>query len=360
MQQLKRWSITILLLLGIVAGLGFIKYSQVMAAIAFAESFPEPSEAVNTVIAEYSMWRDKLEVVGEVRAMRTLEVRAELEGMITQVNFVSGSIVEKGDLLIQQDITTEQAQLAAVSAQIELAQLEVRRFEDLVAKRAGAREDLDRARAQLKIQQANAQAIATTIARKTIRAPFRGVTAIHQWEVGAYLAADTLITTLIGDTSKVWVDFSLPQRYAGIEVGDDVIIVANDSTEETLTAKVSAINPQIMSSSRSFQVRATLDNRAANLKPGSMVSVFTPIAQAIEVIRLPNEALRFDTFGSYVYVLERDNDGKYRAQRRAVEFAAREQGKVMITSGIASGDIVATVGSAKLNQGLWTKISEND
>ncbi|MEM0910135.1 MAG: efflux RND transporter periplasmic adaptor subunit [Pseudomonadota bacterium] len=355
MLHIKRWIITLFILFGIIAGLGFIKYSQVMAAMAFGESFPEPSETVETINSTVSQWRPKLEIVGEVRARRTLEVRNELDGMITKIGFGSGALVKKGDLLIQQDIGTEQAQLAAINAQIELAKLDVARFEDLVAKRAGSQEQLDRAKAELKVQQANARALETTIDRKTIRSPFDGRTSIHEWEAGTFLSGDSHITTLIGDTSKVWVDFSVPQRYANVTTGDLVTVVAKDNYPRALEAEVSAINSQIVTDSRSLQVRATLDNRLAELKPGSMVAVLMPIAQPTNVIRLPNEALRFDTFGSYVYVLEKDQEGKYRAKRTPVEYAGRELDTVMITGGLESGELVVTVGSAKLTEGLWVK-----
>ncbi len=355
MLHLKRALITFFILVSIIAGLGFIKYSQVMAGMAFAESFPEPSETVETISSTVSQWRPNLEIVGEVRAQRTLDVRNELDGMITGIGFGSGVSVKKGDLLIQQDIATEQAQLAAINAQIELAKLDVTRFEDLVKKRAGSQEQLDRAKAQLKVQEANARAIETTIDRKTILAPFDGKTSIHEWEVGTFLSADSHITTLIGDTSSVWVDFSVPQRYARVETGNTVTVIAKDNYPTALEAKVSAINSQIVADSRSLQVRATLDNQLANLKPGSMVAVLMPIAEPTNVIRLPNEALRFDTFGSYVYVLEKDQEGKYRAKRTPVEYAGRELGTVMIISGLESGELVATVGSAKLTEGMWVK-----
>lgn len=357
MMQLKRWLTTIFILLGVVAALGFVKYSQVKAAMAMAASFEEPSQTVETISTTSSEWRPKLEAVGEVRAQRTLDVRNQLDGMITGIGFSSGATVKKGDLLVQQDIATEQAQLAAINAQIELAKLDVARFKDLVAKRAGSQEQLDRARAQLKVQEANARAIETTIDRKTIVAPFDGRTSIHEWEAGTFLSGDSHITTLIGDTSSVWIDFSVPQRYANVKDGDKVTINATDNYPSALEAGVTAINSQIVSDSRSLQVRATLDNRLAQLKPGSMVTVLMPIAESINVIRLPNAALRYDAFGSYVYVLAADEEGKYRASRTPVEYAGREAGTVMITRGLASGQLVATIGSAKLTEGLWVKVA---
>ena len=213
MVQLKRWLITIFTLLCIVAILGFIKFTQIKAAIAFGESFPEPSETVVTMTVESSTWRPNLQVVGEVKAQRSVELRNEFEGIITRVEFPSGGQVEKGDLLVQLDVAPEIAQLEAINAEIELAKLDVKRFTDLLKVNASSRDQLDRANSQLLVNRARARALQASIDRKTIRAPFSGTTSIHDWEVGTYIAANSIVTSLVGDLSDVWVDFSVAGEY---------------------------------------------------------------------------------------------------------------------------------------------------
>jgi membrane fusion protein (multidrug efflux system) len=358
MVQLKRWLITIFTLLCIVAILGFIKFTQIKAAIAFGESFPEPSETVVTMTVESSTWRPNLQVVGEVKAQRSVELRNEFEGIITRVEFPSGGQVEKGDLLVQLDVAPEIAQLEAINAEIELAKLDVKRFTDLLKVNASSRDQLDRANSQLLVNRARARALQASIDRKTIRAPFSGTTSIHDWEVGTYIAANSIVTSLVGDLSDVWVDFSVPQWQANIELGSEVRIAAPDLLNDTLQASVTAVNQQIASTSRSVLVRATLDNSQAKFKPGTIVNVLFPIDDYKKVYPIANEALRFDTFGSYVFKLEKDNKGDWRAKRQAVSVASRELDQAMVTSGIESGDVIATVGAAKLTEGLLVYAAE--
>jgi membrane fusion protein (multidrug efflux system) len=59
-----------------------------------------------------------------------------------------------------------------------------------------------------------------------------------------------------------------------------------------------------------------------------------------------------------VYVLEQDDKGDLRAKRKAVKFATRENDSAMITSGLSLGETVATVGSAKLNEGMLVNVQE--
>jgi membrane fusion protein (multidrug efflux system) len=357
MLQFKRWLITLVLLFGVVAILGFIKFTQVKAAIAFGASFPESSETVEVVTANIDTWQPTLKVIGEVKATRSVQLRNEFEGIITEVAFASGGKVEKGDLLVQLDIAPELAQLDAIKAEINLAKLDVKRFADLLEVRASSRDQYDRAVSQLAVNEARARALQATINRKTIRAPFSGTASIHEWEVGTYIQANTVITNLVGDLSTVWVDFSLPQWHGNIDIGSDVEVLAPELLSSAITAKVKAVNQEINAASRSMMVRATLDNPEGELKPGAIVNVLIPIKTPQSVYPIPNEGLRFDAFGSFVFVLEKDDKGDYRATRKPVKVSARELNQAMISKGINSGDVIATVGSAKLSEGMLVYVA---
>jgi membrane fusion protein (multidrug efflux system) len=87
------------------------------------------------------------------------------------------------------------------------------------------------------------------------------------------------------------------------------------------------------------------------------VNVQIPIKTPQSVYPIPNEGLRFDAFGSFVFVLEKDDKGDYRATRKPVTVSARERNQAMISKGISSGDIIATVGSAKLIEGMLVYVA---
>jgi len=339
--------------------LGFIKFTQIKAAIAFGASFPETSETVKTVQITASSWQKKLEVIGEIKAQRSVQLRNEFEGIITEVGFSSGGKIEQGDLLLQLDVAPELAQLDAIRAEIELAKLELKRASDLLEVRASSKEQLDRANAQLAISQAQASALQATIKRKTIRAPFAGTADIHDWEVGTYIPANTIITNLIGDLSAVWVDFFIPQWQANISIGSEIEITSPSLSSAAIPATIIAVNQQINAASRSVLVRAELDNAVASFKPGTVVSVLFPSGESKTVFPIPNEALRFDSFGSFVYKLKKDEKGDYRATRQAVKLASREGDIALLTSGVEPGDVIATVGSAKLFEGLLVYVAQD-
>jgi membrane fusion protein (multidrug efflux system) len=363
MIQLRRWSTTIILLLLVVVGLGFIKFTQIKAAMAFGASFPESSETVQATQTNWSTWQPTVTVVGQVKAQQVADIRNELEGMITKVDLPSGALVNKGDVLIQLNIDSEQAQLDAIGAEIELAKLEVKRFTDLLKVSAASKELLDRANAQLAVSKARARGLAATIAKKTITAPFTGKVGINDWQVGAYLPANSIITNIIGVSENglpapVWIDFNLPQIYAQVALGTTVQVQAKGITQASVQATVSVIDQRLNETSRTLRARANLVSDKYQLPPGAVVSVVMPAGEPISVIPLPNQAIRYDAFGSYVFVLEKDDNGDYRAARQPVTVLHKELSQSFVSEGLEESQTVATIGSAKLFPNILTYIAE--
>jgi membrane fusion protein (multidrug efflux system) len=353
----RPWLVVILACVVLVLILGFIKFTQIRAAIAFGESFPEPSETVQTMKVEFAAWQPHMMVVGDVRASREVELHNELPGIIAKVGFVSGSLVEKGDLLLQLDVSEENAQLQGAQAELTLAAADYKRFAGFKDPDAVSRQQVDRAKAEFSMAEARVLAIQSVIDRKTILAPFKGFSSIHQFEPGQFLEANSMVTRLVGDTGDTWVDFAIPQQYVTIQPGSAVTISAQGSE---LNAKLIAVEQGVSRESRTVQMRAALDYgdtplMSTPLMPGTIVSVSVPIGESIQTVSLPSSAVRVDTFGAYVFVLETDAEGKLRANRRPVTQVSKEGEFTVISEGLAAGEMVATKGAFKLREGIWVK-----
>lgn len=357
--RLKRWLVVVAICFGMVVVFGFIKFMQIRAAIAFGESFPEPSETVETQVTEASDWQARVSVVGELKASRALSLRNEVEGIVRTVGFVAGAKVKAGDVLLQLDISEEQARLAAIEPEIELARLDVERLSGLASKKAVSRQEADRAAAQLAIAKAQAASVKEVIANKTIIAPFDGVTGLHDLDAGEFLPANTLITNLVGNLETLWVDFSLPQRNADLVAGTGVLVTSPDNNGTIVTARVEAVEPLISKESRNLKARAMLSNSASTLKPGTFVRVSVPIGDTRSVIRVSSKAVRINTFGSFVFVLNKDDKNQWRASRRPVTVIAKDGSDSIIADGLQTGETVATTGSFKLREGLLVYVSKN-
>src|SRR5229473_5324916 len=189
----KRMILMLALAVAVVAGLGFVKFRQIQTAVAQGASFQPPPEAVTTVVAKQEKWPATLGVIGTAVAVQGVTVSADLPGTVDRIAFESGQSVKVGDILVELDTRQERAQLAAMEAQRDLAQITFGRMEQLVKEGVLARTEYDNATAQQKATDAQVGEIRATIARKTIRAPFSGILGIRQVNLGQYLSAGEAI-----------------------------------------------------------------------------------------------------------------------------------------------------------------------
>jgi membrane fusion protein (multidrug efflux system) len=344
--------------IAVVLVLGFIKFTQIRAAIAFGNSFPQASETVEAITAERSDWQQIVTVVGQLRASREVELRNEFGGVVAKVGFVSAAPVEAGQILLQLNVAQERANLAAVEAEITLARLDVERLEGLVERKAISQQEFDRAKVALDVAKARASTVREVIVKKTVVAPFTGLSGIHDFEVGEFVAANSLVTRLVGGLERLWVDFSMPQEQLKLVLGTSVQVNVSDISPAPYNAKVVAVEPSVSELTRSIRIRAELLGAGSKLTPGSIVKVTVPVAAPISIFMLPSLAIRRDSFGNFVFVLNKDEEGKYRASRRPVSVLSTTGDSSVIGSGLVLGELIASKGSFKLRDGIWTKLAE--
>ena len=206
---------------------------------------------------------------------------------------------------------------------------------------------------------ANAAALSATIAKKTLKAPFDASTSLHTLEVGQFLAANTVISTLTGEAREYWVDFKLPQDKLNLAPGDTVLVSGRALQEGPLTAKVISADARVAADSRSLGYRALLADPPPALKAGSVVDVEVVTEVTSGVFRLPASAVRKTNFGASVYVLNDAEAGAaapYRATRREVTVGGVDGSDILVVGGLEDGERVAAIGAFKLQDGILVHI----
>lgn len=355
----RSWILVAVLAVGLIGLLATVKYRQISSAIAFAASFPEPSETVLSARAEATEWLRTEQTTGEVVATQTVEVKTEYAGTIARVGFAPGSRVEAGQILLVLDDREERARLDALRARAELAGLTLKRNESLASTSAVSRQTTDTARAERDAALAESRGVQVVIDKKTLRAPFAAQAGLHQWQVGQFLPAGTTVTWLVGDTDEVWIDFSLPQETA-LNVINDRVEVSTAQPGWRAHASLIAREPYVDQRSRNVRFRALLKDRGSRLPPGAIVDVWVTVGEPTMVLSVPATALRYDAFGAHVYVLnpaEPDADAPFRAARREVELLEIRNGLAFLRTGLKAGEQVATDGAFKLRDGLLVNVS---
>jgi membrane fusion protein (multidrug efflux system) len=351
----KRMILMLTVTAAIVAVLGFVKFRQIQTAIGEAAAFQPPPVAVTTITARRERWPATIGAIGTVAAVRGVTVSADLPGMVETISFESGRSVREGDVLVRLDTKQEEAQLAAVEAQQELARLNYERMQGLVQDGAISRAEYDVAVAERKQTEARVGEIRATIERKTIRAPFTGILGIRQINLGQYLSAGDPIVPLQA-LHPIYVNFGVPQQDAvRMRQGRGVRITTGDVTKVEFAGRITAIDSIVDAATRNVQVQATVPNPDGRLRPGMFVQAEVSLGADRPVVSLPASAISYAPYGDSVFVVAqlKDPNGQgYRGVRQQfVKVGGTRGDQVAIVSGVNAGEEVVTSGVFKLRNG---------
>lgn len=343
-----------LLLLLIFGGIGVYLYSR-YAQLSAMDFSPGPV-TITAAIAQTANWDSSLAAIGTIRAVRGVELSAESSGEVTAVAVTSGDQVKKGDLLVALNDRVEQASRENQIASLHLARLLYQRDLKLVAQKSIPQSQYDRSRADL--DQATAQ-LAETEARldeKRIHAPFAGTVGIVHAKVGSYINPGDNITTL-QDLSELEIDFTAPAHYYPLlRLGQAIKVRTDAFPDKTFDATLRALDTKVDPATGNLLLRATLA-QGSNLLPGMFAQLEIYLGTPRELVVLPETAVTYSLQGDTVYVLEQDDKGLSVAPRVVTTGAARD-GRVAISSGLASGERVATSGQHKLFKGARVVVDD--
>ncbi len=358
----RNWTGTVLLLAAVLltgAGLVAWKYESIQGSNAASANQPEPMESITVAVAHEMDHRQTTTSIGTVLALRSVMLKNELAGTVREVRLTPGQIVEAGTMLVALDVSVEEAELKAQEAQAALTKTVLNRRQNLSQELATTQEEVDRARADLDIAQAQIARTRAIIAKKTIRAPFRARVGIADVHPGQYLDEGTLLTTLQGVDEAVHVDFTVPQQVAAsLRDGETVDVFATGETS-VVKANIVALDARVDPTTRNAMVRARIDGTSHAPTPGASVRVRVPVGPSRKAVAIPVSALRKGPGGDQVFVIAPDQDHKSRAHVRQVESGTMVGDQVVIQAGLDAGEIIAASGSFKLREGVLVAIAHD-
>lgn len=340
----------------IVAVLAGIKALQIRSMIDSGKKFVPPPETVTTAKVTSEAWETTLGSVGTLTAVQGVIVSAELSGKVVRISFEAGTPVKKGDLLLRQDTTSEEAQLPGAVSQVNLTRANQKRADQLFKDGIISQADHDAAVSNSALAQAQVDNIQATIAKKTVRAPFSGSLGIRQVNLGQILREGDPIVTLQA-LDPIYVDFTLPQQQlAQVRIGQAVRVTSDALPGETIQGKISAISPQVDAETRNIRLQATLSNRAQKLRPGMFVntSVGMPVRQ--KVMAIPATSVFYAPYRDSVFVVETAKESKaggaaLTLRQQFVRLGEKRGDFVTVTEGLKEGETIVSTGVFKLRNG---------
>ena len=354
--MLKKFIIAVILIVVVAFALYKIKSGQFAAMGAAGAAMVMPPETVTATTAKEQNWENNVTATGSVVAVQGVTVSAEMAGKVTKISFEAGATVAAGDLLVQLDTTTEDAQLRAAEAGAALTKVNLDRAKELRDKNTTSQAEFDAANAQAQQNDASAEGIRAVIAKKTIRAPFAGRLGLRLVNLGQILKEGDAIVSL-QTLDPIYVNFSLPQqRLAELAVGGAVRVTSDAAPGETLDGKITAVNPDVDPITRNVRVQATLANAGDKLRPGMFATITVVLASKENVRAIPVSSVLYAPYGDTVFVIDEKKNEKTGAMEKVLRQQVVRLGNargdfVAVVAGLKEGELIVTSGVFKLRPG---------
>lgn len=313
------------------------------------------AQAVDVIVArvQSAELADPIESLGTLRANESADLTTSITEIISEIRFQDGERVSAGQVLVALTNREQLAELAAAEANLDEAERQFNRVQDLAGRGQESRAILDQRQRELDTAKAQLQGVEARLSDRLIVAPFDGVLGLRNVSVGSLLTPGTVVTTILDD-SVMKVDFSVPELFLSLlEPGLQVTARSSAFADDVFKGEVTSLSNQVDPVTRSVRVRAEIPNEGLLLRPGMLMNV-TLKARERQALTVPEEAILSRGRDHYVFVIE-DGD-EVKVKRREVRLGQRYPGAVEIRSGLAEGEGVVIHGGFRLSDGDRVRI----
>jgi multidrug efflux system membrane fusion protein len=317
-----------------------------------------------------------LEGIGNVVAYKTVTVRSQVDGRLMQVLFREGQAVRKGEVLAQIDPRPFQVQLhqaegalARDRAQLQNANLMVKRDRDLVGQKLIAQQQLDSDQAvagqtegAVRIDEAAIESARLNLDYARITSPVDGVTGVRLVDPGNVVhAADPGGIVVVTQLDPVAVLFNLPQDELP-RISDQmahgklaVAVYGRDGATALGKGELELIDNQINQATATLRLKAIVPNPEHHLWPNQFVKARLLLTTLKGALVVPASTLQRGPDGTFVYVVGADQT----VALRPVEAVAPTGEVAIIDKGVSEGEIVVADGQNQLRPGSKVSLRES-
>ena len=285
---------------------------------------------------------------GTFEPNKETKMSADIQGKINSVFVDAGSMVRKGQSLVQLDNSLLKLQLQSIEIQLEGLENDVRRNKILAEADAIQGVQLEKSEIALKTAKVQRATLLEQISKTNIRAPFAGIVTAKLTEVGAF-AAPGVPLLQITDIRTLKFTVNVPENeLRNFNMNQEYSIQADAFTETNLVGKVSLIGSKA-NMGNSYPVQLSVRNTSdLKIKSGMFGKVNLKSNSTEQQIIIPASAIVGSNIKPQVYIVQQ---GK--ATLKDITISGRIQNKVVVSEGLNENDILITSGFINVFEGAY-------
>jgi multidrug efflux system membrane fusion protein len=332
-----------------------------------AQGFDRPPAPVTTVAAVHRDVPVYLDEVGKCVAREVVTIQPQVSGRITELHFVDGADVQKGELLFTIDPRPFQAALDAAEANLtqakaaaDFAKVQYERGKMLVETKAIAQQEYDQRKNALDVGLAqveqNTAAVETArlnLQYCSIRSPIDGRTGRRLVDIGNVVTANNTPLLTIQRLDPIYADFTVTENdltvvQQNMKRGSlQVEVRLPDEPGKPIPGSLTFLDNAVQNATGTVNLRSTVPNRDHRLWPGRFVKIRLILATLPGAILIPATAPQQSAKGEFVYVVKDDGTADF----RPITTGQRQGDLVVVESGLKGGEQVVVSGQIGIAPG---------
>jgi membrane fusion protein, multidrug efflux system len=348
-QRIPKWAYILFILLA--AFVTYRIFQHRATEVKAAQPAPRPAAVAKVITKDVPLYLDE---IGTCAAYETVQVQAQVSGVIVARHFQDGSDVKKGDLLFTIDPRPFQAVLDQAKAQAALDQVTLKRQEDLRTRKVIAQQDYDTALANAQKSQAATEAAQVNLDFCFITSPINGRIGLRNVDVGNLVGPSSSALVTIQSLDPIYTDFTVAENDLPLVrkyLGGPNVKVETYLADGSITPRVGDlyfIDHAVQPGSGTVRARGVTPSPDRALWPSEFVLVRFILDTLKDATLVPTQAVQISQAGPFVFVVKPDNT----VELRPVTPGQRQQGDLtVIESGVKSDETVVVTGQLALSPG---------
>ncbi|MBU1621257.1 MAG: efflux RND transporter periplasmic adaptor subunit [Gammaproteobacteria bacterium] len=334
-----------------------------------------PAVPVKTAVVQQQAVPVWIRAIGQVKAQQSVEIRPQVDGVLQRILVEEGQLVQAGDLLaviddrsIKAALEQAKAQLSVVQAQLDVARLDLKRYQNLRKDQAVSAQMADQQQAIVQQLEAELRSVQATINAQQVElsftqilSPIAGQVGIRNVDAGNYVrTSDASSLFSVVQLDPISIEIALPQsRLAGLQLlmrqirqkqTVPVLAYLKEGADPLAQGQLTVVDNRVTSATGTIRVKADFANPDSALWPNQSVVIALQSKVLENALTIPAKALQQGPQGAFVWF---DDQGK--AATAAVDVVLQDKNQVVVT-GVTAGQQVVVDGQSRLRRGSELKV----
>ncbi|MFT5617034.1 MAG: membrane fusion protein (multidrug efflux system) [Arenicella sp.] len=296
-----------------------------------------------------------IEVQGEVKSDKNVQVFPKASGVITRKFVKEGQRVSAGQNLFQIDAAVLQNAIAEIETKLDLAKIVFKKQENLWNQKIGSEIQYLQAKNNVEALERSITTQKSQLGNSYVKSPISGTVDEFFMNVGE-MANPAMPIARVVDLRKVEISAEVSESYTKQVQKGDKVLVSFPAIGEEMPVRINLVGRTINAINRTFRIEMSVDNKKGFLKPNSMAVVKIKDFEKKEAQAVPSNLIQQSASGDRFLYVVRDK----KVVKTTIKVGQSYKGETLVKKGLKAGDKIISKGYNEVVDGEEVRVVEKN